>query len=252
VTNSRRKDDAQHRLEQVLISNPVSQVRVGHRARRRALVISPDPRQGEILVRALHVGGFLAHAVRGLGNGWTGEAHLFVVDLTSNGVESIELVQQLAREGRAAPIVAIGPRDDDARIIAAIHAGAHGCLYADDARDGIGRAAAEALQGGHPMSRGMAHLFLRHVRHSARWTPAERGSLRPLTERERVVLRQMATGQSYEDVGRALGVSVNTVRTYVRSVYKKLDVNSRTEAVIVGTELGIVASATYSSGPVRR
>jgi DNA-binding NarL/FixJ family response regulator len=237
VTDGRRKDDG----------------RRARRGKRRVLVVSPDPKQGRDLVRALQLGGFAADAVPALTDGAASEPHLFVVDLTVNGVQAIDVVQQLAADGRTTPIVAIGPRNDESRIIAAIHAGAHGCLYADDAPERIGRAAAEALQGGHPMSRGMAHLFLKHVRHTGRRaSPADRSPAHPLTERERVVLQQMATGQSYEDVGRALGVSLNTVRTYVRSVYKKLDVNSRTEAVIVGAELGIVAGAADSGGPLRR
>jgi DNA-binding CsgD family transcriptional regulator len=62
----------------------------------------------------------------------------------------------------------------------------------------------------------------------------------------------MARGYSYEDIGRALGVSVNTVRTFVRSVYEKLDVNSRTEAVLLGMKLGIVRGTPYPMNKPRR
>jgi DNA-binding NarL/FixJ family response regulator len=95
------------------------------------------------------------------------------------------------------------------------------------------------------MSRGMAPLLLEHIRRTGRTGSVERKAVRPLTERERVVLCQMARGYSYEDIGRALEVSVNTVRTYVRAVYEKLDVNSRTEAVLLGMKLGIVKGTPF-------
>jgi two-component system NarL family response regulator len=58
--------------------------------------------------------------------------------------------------------------------------------------------------------------------------------------RESAVLEQLARGLSYDDVASVLGVSVNTVRTYVRLIYDKLSVTSRTEAVLVALKLGII------------
>ena len=207
----------------------------------RLVVISPDPQRRSALVEAVKAGGFSAIAVSCSGEDLAQEAHLLFVDLSATDVDAIDLVQRLAHRKQPVPVVVIGARDDEARIIAAIRAGARGCLYADDACDHVARAAAEALRGGYPMSRGMAHMLLAHVcRTGRRTSSATRGAVRLLTERERVVLRQMATGQTYEDMGRALGLSVNTVRTHVRSIYEKLDVNSRTEAVVLGTKLGII------------
>ena len=54
------------------------------------------------------------------------------------------------------------------------------------------------------------------------------------------MLEQLARGLEYEDIGRLLGVSINTVRSYVRAIYEKLSVNSRTEAVVAGMKLGLV------------
>jgi two-component system NarL family response regulator len=50
----------------------------------------------------------------------------------------------------------------------------------------------------------------------------------------------MAQGLSYDEVGTALGVSVNTVRSFIRAIYEKLDVGSRTEAVLLAIKLAIV------------
>jgi DNA-binding NarL/FixJ family response regulator len=198
-----------------------------------------------LFVEALTEAGFSARAVGSASEGLAGDAALLLVDLALKDLDAIEFVRHIARHKAHVPVVAIGARGDDARIIAAIRAGAHGCIYADDPRERLVAAATEALDGGRPMSRGMAPLLLEHIRRTGRTGSVERKAVRPLTERERVVLCQMARGYSYEDIGRALEVSVNTVRTYVRIVYEKLDVNSRTEAVLLGMKLGIVKGTPY-------
>jgi DNA-binding CsgD family transcriptional regulator len=62
----------------------------------------------------------------------------------------------------------------------------------------------------------------------------------PLTVRERQVLEQLARGGTYQETAAALRVSVNTVRTHVRSIYEKLAVATRTEAVLRAMRLGII------------
>jgi DNA-binding CsgD family transcriptional regulator len=95
----------------------------------------------------------------------------------------------------------------------------------------------------------MAFLLTEHIRRIGRNPPSERTVVRALTDREQVVLGQMARGQRYEDIACVLGVSVNTVRTYIRSVYEKLGVNSRTEAVLLGMKLGMIAGTPYPKPP---
>ena len=61
-----------------------------------------------------------------------------------------------------------------------------------------------------------------------------------MTPREVEVLVALARGHTYHETGVALGVSVNTVRSFVRDIYRKLDVSSRTEAVLEGVRRGLV------------
>src|SRR5918993_2196479 len=65
----------------------------------------------------------------------------------------------------------------------------------------------------------------------------------PLTERELVVLRLLPTRLSTRDIGRELSVSVTTVRSQVQSIYRKLQVNSRAEAVAQARQLGLLPAA---------
>jgi LuxR family transcriptional regulator, maltose regulon positive regulatory protein len=62
----------------------------------------------------------------------------------------------------------------------------------------------------------------------------------PLTERELPVLRLLPTRLSTREIGRELYVSPNTVRSHVRAIYRKLQVNSRAEAVTQARQLGLL------------
>ena len=61
-----------------------------------------------------------------------------------------------------------------------------------------------------------------------------------LTQREREVLLLLARGLTYDEIGRLLDVSINTVRTHVRAVYAKLGVGNKTEAALEGLRLGLI------------
>jgi LuxR family maltose regulon positive regulatory protein len=63
----------------------------------------------------------------------------------------------------------------------------------------------------------------------------------PLTERELAVLRLLATQLSNREIGRELYVSINTVRTHIQAIYRKLDVATRAEAVALARELGLLS-----------
>jgi LuxR family maltose regulon positive regulatory protein len=62
-----------------------------------------------------------------------------------------------------------------------------------------------------------------------------------LTAREREVLELLSTGAGYAEIGRELAVSVNTVRSHIRSLYDKCGVANRAEAVNMGWHLGLIA-----------
>jgi ATP/maltotriose-dependent transcriptional regulator MalT len=69
---------------------------------------------------------------------------------------------------------------------------------------------------------------------------ASKASSENLTSREIDVLKHLATGKSIEDIGRALHISKNTMKTHLRNIYRKLEVSGRTEAVAKGQKLLLV------------
>jgi DNA-binding NarL/FixJ family response regulator len=208
------------------------------------LLVAHDAASRSALARALGDGGFSVDAA---GSGAEGSLRAASEEHTAMVVvdglvdqDAMAFLRAVTKTRPHFPVVAILARGDDLRVIAAIRAGARGCLYMDDARKGVVVAVREAQGGGKPMSDGMAPLLLEHIRSSSRRSSTARPAARPLTERERVVLDCMARGLSYDETGTAIGVSVNTIRTYVRAIYDKLDVASRTEAVLLAIKLGII------------
>jgi LuxR family maltose regulon positive regulatory protein len=65
----------------------------------------------------------------------------------------------------------------------------------------------------------------------------------PLSERELMVLRLLPTELSTREIGRELSVSVTTIRSQVQAIYRKLQVNSRAEAVTTARQLGLLPTA---------
>lgn len=62
----------------------------------------------------------------------------------------------------------------------------------------------------------------------------------PLTPRQQEILRLLSAGHSYEQIGLALDLSVNTIRSHLRTIYDRLGASTKVEAVMIGVELGLI------------
>lgn len=132
------------------------------------------------------------------------------------------------------------------RVTELIKAGAAGYLFTDEVFR-LPNAVRELLRGGIPMSPPVSQLVLGRARRSS----SQMAAVRPekirtadvVTGRQREILTLLANGHSYDDIGTALGLSVNTVRTHVRMLYDRLGVSTKVEAVVVAMELGLLPRA---------
>jgi LuxR family maltose regulon positive regulatory protein len=61
-----------------------------------------------------------------------------------------------------------------------------------------------------------------------------------ITKRQREILNLLARGHSYEDIGLALDLSINTVRSHVRAIYERLGASTKVEAVVAALELNLL------------
>lgn len=214
---------------------------------RRLLVVEDDERLRTLLETSLSPVGW---RTIGACNGAEAMARLSevaplvaLVDLGLPDISGVELIRRIAAASPDLPIVVLTVCTEEARILEAFRAGARGYLFKEDLGRDLVPALDEALAGGAPMSRPVARLVLQQLRATEATDRPAAPHLPALTERERQVVEQLARGLSYEHVGMVLGISTNTVRSYIRAIYEKLCVCSRTEAVVVALRLGLVASS---------
>jgi DNA-binding NarL/FixJ family response regulator len=170
-----------------------------------------------------------------------------VVDLGLPDMDGTDLVREILRRRPGCPVLVLSIASSEAKVLGAIRAGAAGYIMKEDAGTLLVRAIDEAMQGGAPMSRSVAQLLLSEIRGGSR--PAKKPEADDeiaghLTPRETEVVELLARGLSYSEVGNVLRMSSNTVRTHVRSIYDKLLVCSKTEAVMTALRLGLIPSAT--------
>lgn len=162
------------------------------------------------------------------------------VDLELPDGDGTDVVRRLTEGNPELPVIVLTVHRSDSRILAAFRAGARGYLLKEQTGQRLVPALQEALEGGAPMSPAVARKILALV--SSLPTPlAERSDEPRLTARETDVLRAFAAGQTYAQTAAELGISINTLRSHVRSCYEKLCVGTRTEAVMSALQLGLLA-----------
>lgn len=158
---------------------------------------------------------------------------LVLMDLELPGLHGIAATRRFKAAAPALLVVVLTVFEDEATILEAISAGADGYLVKRiNARD-LRLQLAAIIQDGAPMTPGVARTLLTFVRASAGGAPSSnQGPTRlDLTAREQDVLRCIVRGRSYQQTAADLEIGVETVRTHIRSLYRKLQVHSVAEAV---------------------
>jgi DNA-binding NarL/FixJ family response regulator len=150
-----------------------------------------------------------------------------LMDINLGGMNGIECVRQLQPSLPKTPVVMLTVFEDTGKIFSAITAGASGYLLKRMPPSKLLDAISEVVSGGSPMSAPIA----RKVVQMLKTMPAPGDDNMNLSDREREVIDGMAAGKPYKEIADQLGVSVHTVRSYIRRIYEKLHVRTRTEAV---------------------
>ncbi|WP_125100680.1 response regulator [Leucobacter chromiireducens] len=147
-----------------------------------------------------------------------------------DGIDGIQATAALRALDPAPAVLILTTFDRDAEILGAIEAGATGYLLKDAApdqiRDGIRRAAAGEMI----LTPELATRVLQGIRNP----------LPKLTEREVEVLRWLARGATNREIARGLFVSEATVKSHLAHIFTKLEVDSRSRAIHVARETGLV------------
>jgi DNA-binding NarL/FixJ family response regulator len=151
-----------------------------------------------------------------------------LMDINLPGVNGVECVRQLKSSMPAVQFLMLTVYEDSDSLFNSLKAGASGYLLKRTASTRLLEAIRDVHGGGSPMT---PQLARRVVQFFSKPADGESSSAR-LTPGEKDFLDQLAKGYAYKEIADRLSISIDTVRSYVRTVYEKLHVHSRTEAVV--------------------
>lgn len=164
-----------------------------------------------------------------------------LMDLHMPGVDGVRATERITAELPGVRVLALSTFDLDENVVAALRAGADGFLPKDVSPE-------ELVEGVRVVHRGesavaprlLTRLIGTFVRAEPPHRPGTHLELSGLTEREREILVLIARGRSNGEIAADLGVSPSTVKNHVTSVFAKLAVRDRAQAVIAAYEAGLV------------
>ncbi len=150
---------------------------------------------------------------------------LVISDIGLPGMSGIEGLPRLLARLPQAQVIMLSIYTDSERVFQALCAGAVGYLDKTTPPARLKEALLEVAAGGSPMSPAVARHVVRHFQ-------PQRTGQELLSAREQQVVQAIEQGLSYKLIGARLGISLHTVRNHIRSIYKKLQVNSMAEVLL--------------------
>jgi len=154
--------------------------------------------------------------------------NVVLMDINLPGMNGVECVRQLKQILPETQVIMLTAYEDTENIFNSLAAGASGYLLKRSKSAEILEAIHDVLAGGSPMS---THIARKVVQSFQKPAPAPVPADEELSPREQEVLNHLAQGLMYKEISDKLGISFETVRTYIRRIYEKLHVRTRTEAV---------------------
>ncbi len=153
---------------------------------------------------------------------------IVLMDIRLPGINGIECVARLVERLPRVRIIMLTAYEDSDDIFRSLAAGAHGYLLKSTEPEKLLDAIREVAAGGSPISGSVARKILAFFHPK----PPMPGSVSALAAREGEVLHLLAEGCPYKEIASRMNLSLGTVRTYIKRIYEKLHVHSRTEAVV--------------------
>ena len=151
-----------------------------------------------------------------------------LMDINLPGMKGYECVRQLKSAHATIQVLMLTVYEDSDSLFNSLRAGASGYLLKRTASARLLEAIRDVFEGGSPMTPQLARRVVQFFSRPA----SESAPLARLTPAEREFLDQLANGYAYKEIADRMNISIDTVRSYVRTVYEKLHVHSRTEAVV--------------------
>jgi DNA-binding NarL/FixJ family response regulator len=149
-------------------------------------------------------------------------ADIVLMDIDLPGIDGIECTKRLRKINKNALIIVVTIFENSSTVLNALKAGAVGYLTKNIKREQLTAALSEAVNGGAPMSMNIARMVVNSFRQSV---------TSPLTTRETEILSLLSQGKSYQSIADLLIVSKETIKSHIKNIYVKLQVQSKEEAI---------------------
>lgn len=196
----------------------------------------------------LRLAGAAADGQSGLALLRSARPDVLLVDLGLPDISGIELIRYCAEQLPECDVMVVTVFGDEQHVITSLEAGATGYLLKDTLPEDFVEQIRTLHAGGSPISPVIARQLLarlspsapRPVPFSGGADPAVSPDAPVLSERELAVLTMATKGFTYEEIAQMMHVSKHTVMTYVKRSYRKLQVNSKSEAVYEARKLGLL------------
>lgn len=195
----------------------------------------PDIREGLKLIadqtRGIKLIGTCDNAEVAITTAAKEKPNVILLDIELPGMNGIEAIPYFKNVSENSDILILTVHQDDQTVFNALCAGASGYLIKTAHPNKIMDAVKEINSGGVPMSASIARLVIQSF---------QKKENSVLTARETDVLRFLCKGHSYKMIADTMHVSWETVHSHIKSIYRKLNVNSKSEAVITALKDRII------------
>lgn len=155
------------------------------------------------------------------------DVDVVLMDITLPGMSGIDCVSVMKPQRPQVQYLMCTVHEDHDRIFASLCAGATGYITKNSPPSKLMEAIREIYNGGSPMSAQIARMVVDNFRNKR----PSNGLLDTFTQREQEILQALAKGFQYKEIADKLLISIDTVRSYLRKIYEKLQVHSKIEAL---------------------
>jgi DNA-binding NarL/FixJ family response regulator len=154
-----------------------------------------------------------------------------LMDINLPGMNGVECVRLLKQKLPSVQVIMLTAYEDTENIFNSLAAGAMGYLLKRTPRSELLEAIQDVVKGGSPMTAHIARKVVQSFQRSVAVPQSAPSETMSLSQREQEVLDFLSQGFLYKEIAEKLGISYETVHTYIRRIYEKLQVRTRTEAV---------------------
>jgi two-component system, NarL family, response regulator LiaR len=157
------------------------------------------------------------------------DVHIVLMDIGLPQQNGIACIEQLHPQFPEIEFIMFTDHYDGKEVFKALSVGASGYVLKGGKSEQLVEAIREVVAGGSPMSHQISRMVIRSFQN----TEPQFTELDTLTKQEREILNSLDKGWGYKEIAAQHFISENTVRSHIRNIYKKLEVHTRTEALMV-------------------